>query len=261
MNQQQKLRYAFEIIGDIAIFETEEKGKDKEIAKEIQKIHPRIKTVLKKSSERKGKYRLRKFKIVLGRETETVHKEYGCRYKLDVKKVYFSPREGTERERVARQIKPEEEVLVMFAGIGPYPLLITKFQPEVKKIYAVEINPKAVEYMKENIRINKVSDKIVPILGDVKKVCKNWKHKFDRVIMPLPKEGYKFLDLAIQCLKPKGILHFYFYDSENKLFTQAVSLIEKAAKKAGRKVKIISKRKVLSYGPRVWKICIEAEIK
>ena len=27
--------------------------------------------------------------------------------------------------------------------------------------------------------------------------------------------------------------------------------------KAGKKVKIMDKRKVLPYGPRVWKICIE----
>ena len=256
-----KLKYAFEIVGDVAIFETEEKRKDKKIAEEIVKAHKRVKTVLKKISERTGVYRIRKFKLVLGKETETIHKEHGCRYRLDVRKVYFSPREGTERERIAKQVKPGERVLVMFAGIGPYPVIIAKKQPEVERICAVEINPKAVEYMKENIRLNKVSDKVVPVLGDVKEVCKKWEKEFDRVIMPLPKEGYRFLDTAVKCLKPKGILHFYFYDSEKNLFDKAVDLIEKAAKKAGRKAKILSKRKVLPYGPRVWKICIEAEIK
>jgi tRNA (guanine37-N1)-methyltransferase len=256
--EMKKLNKAFDVIGDVAIVEIppELRKKEKLIASAVKKTNPHIKTVLKKLGERKGKFRLRGFKILAGKETETMHKEYGCFFRLDVTKAYFSPRESTERQRIAAKVKPGETVLVMFAGIGPYAIQIAKKQP-LSKTYAIEINPEAVEYMKENVRINKVGDRVVPILGDVKEKSENFYGKCDRIVMPLPKGAHRYLKNAIMCTKPGGIVHFYYWSREEDLFTQALDLVQKAAKKTSRSISVLDKRKTLPYGPGIWKICID----
>ncbi|MCK4496881.1 MAG: class I SAM-dependent methyltransferase family protein [Candidatus Aenigmarchaeota archaeon] len=251
---------AFDIIGDVAIVEIEGGENEKGIAKLIVKNHPHIKTVLRKMGGREGKYRVRKFKKILGKETETEHKEHGCRFRMDVAKVYFSPREATERQRIAEQVKRGESVMVMFAGIGSFPVIVAKKNPKVGQIYGIEINPHAFKYMVENVRINKVGHKVMPVLGDVKKVAKDYSGLCDRVVMPLPKEGYRYLPEAFQCLKKKGTIHFYYYEHERDLFTKALETVRKTSEKMNKRVKIINKRKVLPYGPRVWKICIDFEV-
>ena len=259
---------SYDIIGSkekaVAIIEIPDELKKKEmnIAKKILSEHKNIKTVLKKLSERTGVYRTRKYKYLLGdKDTEVTHIEYGCKYKLDPRKVYFSGREGTERFRIAKQVKPNETIILMFAGVCPYGILISKKQP-FAKIIAIEINPNAFKYMKENIRLNRVSDRIIPLLGDVKKLSKEWYGKCDRVIMPLPKNAEKFLKEAFLCLKPEGgIIHFYHVNSENDLFSNPIKLLKNYAKKFDRKIKVLRKRKVLSYGPRKWKVCIDCLVK
>ncbi|MCX6814845.1 MAG: class I SAM-dependent methyltransferase family protein [Candidatus Aenigmarchaeota archaeon] len=253
------LRTGFDIIGDVAVIEIPEELESKKliIAKALAKVQPHIKTVCRKLGEREGTFRLRELEILVGKDTRTEHRECGCAYRLDLARVYFSPREATERQRIALQVRPKETVMVMFAGVGPYAIMIAKKQKPAR-VYAIEINPDAFKYMKENIRINKVSDKVEPVLGDVKKVARNFYGKCDRVVMPLPKEGYKFLPYAFRCLKTKGgIIHFYHYAHEDDLYSEAEGLVKKAAKKAGRSIKILARRKVLPYGPRVFKVCLD----
>jgi tRNA (guanine37-N1)-methyltransferase len=259
--EAESLKTSFDIVGDIAIIEIpEELGKkEKEIAKALKKVHKHVKTVCRKMSKREGKYRLRKFKVILGKETETIHKEHNCKFRLDVSEVYFSPRESQERQTIAEKTRPNETVMVMFAGIGPYPIIMAKKNKNLKKIYAIEINSKAFEYMKENIRINKVGDKVIPIFGDVNEKCPEHFGKCDRIVMPLPKGAYEFLSLAVKCLRKKGWIHFYYWAPEDG-FREAEEMVKNAVKTLGRKVRKIETRKVLPYKPKVWKICMDIEI-
>lgn len=259
---------SFDIVGSgeksVAIVEIPKEIENKEnlIAKTIIQLNKNVKSVLRKISERKGEFRIRRYKLIVGdSNTEVVHKEYGYLLKLDPQKVYFSPRESTERQRIATQVKPNETVMLMFSGIGCMAVAIAKKQPKVGKIIAVEINPSAVDYMKENLRMNKISHLVSPVLGDVKKVCKNFYGKCDRVIMPLPIGAEKFLDVAVNCLKEKGIIHFYNIGSKDGLFSNAEKLIEEKLKSLKKRYKIISKRKILQYAPRKWKICIDLMVK
>jgi len=249
----------FEVIGnkDKAVAIVEEGNK--KIADEIMRLHPNVKTVLEKSSKRKTKFRVRGYKIIKGeKNTEVKHKEFGCSFLLNPSKVYFSPRESTERQRIASKVKPNETILVMFSGICPLPIIITKIQPKVKEVYAIELNPDAHKYAVRNVSINKMGDKIKVIKGDVKKECPKLKMKFDRVIMPLPKESNLFLDTAIKYLKKGGILHYYSWAREDDLFSKAESDIKKEAKKG--KIKVLEERKVLPYSPRTWKIVLDVTI-
>jgi len=252
---------SFEIIGDIAIVEIPEgRRDDRSIARNIMRNHPRVRTVLKKTGERAGALRLRKFESIIGQETETMHKEHGCVFALDPTKVYFSPRESTERERISDMVKKNEEVMVFFSGAGPYCVVIAK-KADPKSVYGIELNENGHEYAIENARINKISDIFTPVQGDVKEKSKKFFGKMDRIVMPLPKEGYMFLHQAIKCIKPKGgSIHFYYIEHENELWGESVSLVKKAAEKAGRKIKIVNKRKVLPYGPGSWKVCIDIRV-
>jgi len=251
---------SFDVIGHIAIVEVPErlKKKKKLVAKVIMGLNRHIKTVLEKASERKGIYRTRNYKFLAGEKNfETLHKEYGCVFKLDPTKVYFSPRELTERQRIASQVKEGETVMVMFAGVAPYAIQIAKKQPKVKEVVAIEINPVAVKYARENVILNKVSDKVKIIEGDVREKCIDFYGKCDRVVMPLPMGGEDFLDIAVNCLKERGHIHFYNWGSEPNIFENAEKIVMEKLGKLGVKYKIINRRKVLPYAPRKWKVCLD----
>src|SRR3989338_9987960 len=99
---------SYDILGSkeksIAIIEEVENPK--EVAKKIMKDRKNIKSVLMKLSERKGVERKREYELVLGDpDTEVIHKENYCRFKLDPQKVYFSGREVTERLRIAEMVQ------------------------------------------------------------------------------------------------------------------------------------------------------------
>jgi len=261
-----KIPSSYEIIGSkekaVAILEIPEdlQKKEKEIANQILTRHKNVKSVLKKISERKGVYRKRKYKLLAGDpDTEVIHKEHYCKFKLDPKLVYFSPREGTERLRTANQVKPKETVMLMFAGIGAYAIIIAKKQPKVDRIISIEINLPAFEYMEENIRINKLGNKILPILGDVKLKCKDWYRKCDRVIMPLPHESWKFLGLAFKCLKTHGVIHMYIIDKEENIKNKVRKIVDGFSKKIKRKTSYKIK-KVLPYSPRTYKYRVDIKI-
>ncbi|MEM5868783.1 MAG: methyltransferase [Candidatus Aenigmatarchaeota archaeon] len=258
---------SFDIIGNVAIFEPKDKEDDKRIAEEIMKRHKNVIAVYKKVSGREGEFRLRKLKLVSGRNISvTTHKEYGCLFKLNVRRVYFSPREATERVRVAEKINEYkkfqnnlgEKVLVFFAGIGPYPIIISK-KCTVKEIVGIEKNRVAIKYFKENIKLNKVKN-VRAILGDVKEKSKEYRNFADFVIMPLPEDGWKYLEDAISCLRKGGVCFFYAIGEEKNLYDKWEDKIFSICKSAGKNFRILEKRKVLPFGVRTWKIRIDFQI-
>lgn len=252
---------SFDILGSrekaVAIIESTNRKDEKTLANKIMKQHPNVKSVLRKLSERKGKFRKREYNLVAGeKNTEVIHKEYGFLLKLDPKNTYFSSRESTERQKIASSVKPNEKVLIMFSGICPFAIAIEKKQPEVKEIIAIEINPRAHKYAQENLILNKTK-KIKLYNGDVKKILPKINNKFDRIVMPLPKGAYSYLNLAYKKIKKQGVIHFYYWSHEKDLFIEAKKIIKEEADKCNKKIKILKKRKILPYGPRIWKIALD----
>ncbi len=215
----------FDIIGEVAVLDIPDEisQKSMEIAKALMKIQPKIKAVCRESGLTEGTFRLKPVEVVLGERTVTEYKESGVRMHLDVSSVYFSPRLASDRLRIAHQVKAGERVLVMFAGVGPYALIMAKEQPKAS-IVAVEINPTAVEYMRENVGLNKMQDRIEVHEGDVKKVVPKF-GSFDRILMPLPKDAGEFLDIAKLALKKGGIIHFYSFSDREDPFTGPIEKI------------------------------------
>jgi tRNA (guanine37-N1)-methyltransferase len=262
----EKAPNSFEVIGSkeksVAIVEIPEELESRKelIAKAIMQMHKNIKSVLKKSSPRKGEFRTREFELIAGNEdTEVLHKEYGYSLKVDPQIVYFSSKEAVERQRIASQVGKDEIVMLMFAGIGAIAVAICKKQPFVKKIVAIEINPQAVEYVRENAAINRVADKILAIEGDVRKEAQRFYNQCNRVIMPLPLSASEYLEEAIKCLREKRIIHFYTNIIKDD-FSSAEKLIEEVCKKMNKKWKILNKHKVSEYSPQKWNVYIDIEI-
>jgi len=232
--------------------------KKKCIGEAFLKANKHVKTVLRKISERKGDFRTRDFEILAGnKNTETIHKEYGALFKLDVSKVYFSPREASERQRISSLVSENEKILVMFSGVAPFAIQIAKKQPNCE-IICVDSNPEAIKYANENISLNKVSDRIKNYCMDVKEIPENF-GKFDRILMPLPKGANKFLEIAIPLLKDMGILHFYHWSREEDLFLEAEGILKEFGEKFNKKIRILEKKKVLPYGPRTWKVVLDVQ--
>ena len=250
---------AFDIIGDVAILD-EDAGKKE--ADSLRKTYPHVKTILKKSGEREGEFRTRKLEKLWGDGTETTHIEHGMRFRLDVATCYFSPRESTERQRIAADVSPREVVMVMFGGVAPFAIAIAKKQPKVARVLSVESNPDCKPYAEENVKLNQCRYVVEPILGDVKDACKPHFGRCDRVLMPLPREGYKFLPIALACLKPRGgMIHFYYVGMAGDMFGEAVKVVKDHCKRFGRKCKITGQHKVLPFGPGKYKVCIDLEVR
>ncbi len=245
---------SFDVIGDIAIIELPD-GIDKTlVGSALLETFKHIKTVAVKKTEVGTQYRTREVEVVAGAgRTETMHTEHGCRYLLDVSKAYFSPRLGTERMRVADKVQDGERVLVMFAGVGPYAILIAK-KKKPAEVVAVELNPDAVDYMKTNIKLNKV--KVTAVLGDAGEEAKNH-GMFDRIVMPLPKDAGDFLDAAIPALNKNGTIHFYTFEKDCK---EAETKVKEICEGLCCKIHVDKCVVCGSYSPAVSRICVDFRI-
>ncbi len=256
---------AMDFVGDIAIIEIppELNAYKNVIGEAVLKAHKSVRTVLAKAGVVSGTYRLREFSIIAGEpKTDTVHKEYGCQYYVDLAKAYFSPRLSHEHNRVASLVKEGETVLDLFAGVGPFSILIAKTHENVK-VYAIDVNPQAVEFLKKNVRLNRVESKVHSFLGDAKQIVKQrLLGVADRVIMNLPEKAMEFVDVACEAIKLSGgIVHFYsFVGSSNTLENVKLGFIG-AVEKSGRNVeKILFSRFVRATAPYEWQAVLDAKI-
>ena len=210
---------SYDIIGDIGIVELDNELEpfSNIIGNALIKLNPHLRLVMKKTEKTSGKYRTRGIEPIAGRGgTETIHREFSSKFHLDVASVYFNPRLSHERIRIAKQVMEEEVVVDMFAGVGPYSILIAKAQP-MARVFSVDLNPMAYKYLKENIFMNKVADIVTPVLGDVREFASKLSGIADRVIMNLPSESFAFLDTAATLLKKKGgIVHYYCFASRDE---------------------------------------------
>jgi tRNA (guanine37-N1)-methyltransferase len=144
------------------------------------------------------------------RKTETVHRESGCLFDVDLEKCYFSPRLSFERMRIAKQVMAGEVVVNMFAGVGCFSILIAK-NAEPLKVYSIDVSPDAIRYMEENIWLNKARYTVEAVEGDAKEIItRKLLDVADRVLMPLPEKALEYLSYALMALKPTGgMIHYY----------------------------------------------------
>ena len=258
---------AFDIVGDIAITKVpnSSEANGKAIAETIIRVHRNIKTVLVQDSPVAGNFRIRRLKHVAGEnKTHTIHKENGCFFAVDVEVCYFSPRLCHERKRIAQQIKPNETIVNMFAGVGCFSIVIAK-KVSSAKVFSIDINSVAIKFMEENIRLNRVYGKVIPLLGDAKTIIENHlQHCADRVLMPLPEKAFEYLPCAVSALKTSGgWIHLHTFEHATKTENPAEKVKQKVTEKLqalGVDYEIPLIRVVRSTGPNWWQLVADVHV-
>ncbi|MDI3542141.1 MAG: tRNA (guanine37-N1)-methyltransferase [Candidatus Methanomethylophilaceae archaeon] len=239
---------SYDLIGDLAVIKLEERllPYAEELAEAIMKANPRLRSVALDHGV-KGEMRVRDLEILRGEnKTATLHTEFGVTMEVDPSLVYFNPRLANERKRVADMVLEGELIADMFAGVGPFPLVICR-HARPRRIYAIDINPEAVRIMERNIRRNKFQEIIVPILGDAREEMRSLP-PLDRIIMNLPQMADEFLDSALSALKVGGVIHLYRILERDALEGFQDSLVSRAAS-WGFIISLETVRELKTYSP------------
>ncbi|HWS21561.1 MAG TPA: hypothetical protein VN227_02860 [Methanoregula sp.] len=216
----------FDVVGDIAVLSLSPYlvGHEGAIARAIISKRCTIKTVLNKISRLNGCNRTACYEILAGKETVTVHHEYGSAYELDVGAVFFNPRLASERKRVTDQVQSGECVLIPFCGVGPF---VIPAAARGARIIAIEKNPEAYRWLIRNIQVNGVKDRVTTLPGDAFDRSLITVSLFDRAIIPTPYGMDRIFDVLAMRVKPGGMIHFYTFKNRD----QADALVREFGKK------------------------------
>jgi len=256
---------SMDIVGDIAVIR---KPFDIDIedlrllADELVKRIRWIKSVWASISPVGGQYRLRELVWLAGENrTETIYREHGCIFKVDIARVYISPRLSYEHTRISRLVRPGELVINMFAGAGLFSILIAK-RSMPSKVISIDINEHAYRLMVENIRLNRVEGIVVPVHGDALEVIEGYRGAADRILMPLPELALKALPKAVGAIKASGYIHAYdFITAQDKvealervgeIYGDTLAGIEEIAE-----YRVEGSRVVRSVGPRRYQVVLD----
>jgi tRNA wybutosine-synthesizing protein 2 len=238
------------VIGDILVLKN-----DVEDPKTLLKL-PGVNRIVK-LGRIKGSKREPEVNIILGEGTETIHKENHCLFKLDVSQIMWSKGNTTERQRISNIAEEGETVVDLFAGIGYFSIPLA-FHSPVERIYSVEINPIAYNYLCQNIELNKVSHIIKSLMGDCREQAP--KGVADRVLMGYIGNTHHYLDVALQSLKAEGgIIHYHESVPDKLKFIRPIRRIKEAAN--NREVEILNKRIIKKYSPGVYHVVVDAFVK
>ncbi|MEM3549741.1 MAG: class I SAM-dependent methyltransferase family protein [Candidatus Bathyarchaeia archaeon] len=259
---------SYDIIGDIAVIRLNEYSRKNAaiIAQTLMKIHRNVKTVLAQVSPVYGDFRIRKLERIAGENrTTTLHKESSCIFSVDVASCYFSPRLFYERLRVARQVKSGEIIVNMFAGVGCFSIVIAKHS-KAERIYSIDINPEAFRYMCENIKLNKVYGRVIPLIGDAKEIVKSsLKHVADRVLLPLPEKAFEYIFYALLALRDLGgWIHHYDFEHAGKNedpVKKVQAKVERKLEELNVDFETVFGRVVRSIGPNWYQVVLDIHVK
>ncbi|MEE9565618.1 MAG: class I SAM-dependent methyltransferase family protein [Nitrosopumilaceae archaeon] len=260
--ESKELFSAFDQIGDIVIVRIPDSllSKKKMIGQTLLDEVKTAKSVFYQSSSVAGDFRTRDLKLIAGEDkTETEYKEFGCRFVVDVKKAFFSPRLSTERDRISSLVKDGEIVINMFGGVGMFSIIAAK--KKKCTVYNIDINPDAVKLCQKNIKLNKLAGAVVSLQGDAAQIIKEQlENKGDRVLMLLPERADEFLSSAINATKSEGIIHYYSHIHADKK-TEAPELSEKHFKEICPVIsKILNSKLVRAGGPRYYQTVVDVKI-
>jgi len=233
----------FDVIGSIAVLCLPLALSDykAEIAYAIISRRKNIKTVINKISRLGGSNRTARYEILAGQSTITVYHEYDYVYKLDVGTVFFNPRLGSERKRITSQIQHGERLLVPCCGVGPF---VVPAAARGAEIVAVEQNPEACRWLGENIRLNRVEDRVTILQGDAFDTSLLANHDFDRAIIPTPYGMDAIFEVIAPRVKRGGMIHFYTFKNRH----QADALIAEFGQKG---FEVIIQRRCGNVAPGV----------
>ena len=259
-----KLPRSFDVVGDIAILELDSDlaAFETSMAEAIMEVHPNVLAVFAKSGEVSGPERIRPLRYLAGeKRTRTIHREQGCVFNVDLSKVFFSPRLSTEHQRVALLVDEGERVVDMFAGAGPFSILIAKRVGDVR-VDAIDANPQAVELLRENTRANRVESRVNVHLGDAGNIVREeLAQTASRVIMNHPSASKDFIsDACVALQRSGGIIHYYTFAGEN-WEEDSRREIESGVRSSGYVVeRVLGIHRVREVAPMKWQVSVDLRV-
>lgn len=191
---------AFEMVGHIAHLNLRDEHLPykKLIAKVVlDKNKPKIQTVVNKTDAIHNDYRTMQLEVLAGnRSLVTTVIENGMRFQVDLATVYWNSRLATERQRLLNCFTRNDVVCDVFSGVGPIAISAAK---KVKRVYANDLNPYAIEYLESNSVLNKLERKIKVFNMDGRRFINamfssDKAESITQVVMNLPNDAAEFLD-------------------------------------------------------------------
>ncbi len=244
----------YDLYGNIAVVDAAPSAA-RVMARKLMRENANVKTVFRKGGAVRGRYRTRKFVYVAGRRsTLAEYRENNCLFRFDIAKVFFSTRLAFERKRVSELVADGENVVVMFAGVGPYAIEIAK-RDRKGSVVAMELNAAACRYMTANAQLNKTGNVVVE-QGDAGEL--SWKYRgfADRIVMPLPASAHKFLKNALVMCSRKCTVHYYAFCRRDGI-RETINGVEKAVLACGRHFGLAGWRVVRPYSATDVEIVID----
>ena len=253
---------AFDQIGNIIIVRIPDSllSKKELIGKTLLREVKIAKSVFYQSSAVEGDFRTRKLELLAGEDsTETIYRESGCRFIVDVEKAFFSPRLSTERARIANLVNDGETILNMFAGVGMFSIMAAKTKR--CKVYSIDVNPVASRLCEKNIESNKLCGEVISINGDAREIINDTLDNIsDRTLMLLPERSDEFLDVAIRATKNDGVLHYYSHIHADKKTDAGRLSEEHFAQISPVCFEVLGSKIVRPVGPRFYQTVVDVRI-
>ncbi len=277
----------YERLGRLVLLDEYEPSQAREIAQAVLDADVPCDAVLARASKVQGEYRVREWELLAGETTETVHREYDHEFAVDPTDVYFSPRLATERHRVIERIEPDEQVIDMFAGVGPFAVPMAS---RGAAVVGCDLNPAAVRYLIENARRNGVSDRLTAVEGDVRELAREpderseaavvrsgdgssdteptpeenepaacYRDWADRLVANLPHSADEFLETAVALASDDCVLHYYDIQHEDDPFGPGERAIRAAAEPAYT-VRVADRQVVRSYAPHELNVRLDVRL-
>ena len=255
---------SFDQVGDIAIIKIPDllRPYRKEIGEAMIRVYKSVNVVCRDEGVKSG-YRLRDIEVIAGdHRTHTIHREYGVETALDLKKVFFSPRLAGEHYLVSKKVKKGSLVVDMFAGCGPFSLMIAKYA-KPKRIYAIDLNPEAIKWLKLNAEKNRVGEIIEPICKDTHEVIKELAQNnvvANNIIMNLPFGSSEYFEDALKISEGGTKIHYYEIIDRDKV-EERKDWLRQIAHKKGKDLKVSEVRRIKTYSAKQINIALDLKIK
>ncbi|GKB50435.1 tRNA (guanine(37)-N1)-methyltransferase 2-like protein isoform X1 [Tanacetum coccineum] len=164
-----------------------------------KKNYPRIQTVVNKVGSIANEFRVPTFEVLAGKpDMATEVKQYGATFKLDYGLVYWNSRLEHEHIRLVNKFRQGQIICDMFAGIGPFAI------PAAQKgclVYANDLNPDSVRYLKINADINKVNNNLHAYNMD----ARNFMSQLMAVPYGESKDNASTLDSSVICTTQENV--------------------------------------------------------
>jgi tRNA wybutosine-synthesizing protein 2 len=247
------------VIGSVVLVTVADDVTDPEaLGEALLAMHGEADTVLAREGI-SGTFREPSVRVIAGEgDTETVHREHGTTYAMDLDTVMFSPGNKAERARMGKTVDNDEAVLDMFAGIGYFTLPMARAGAHVT---AIERNPDSFSYLVENVIRNEVQDRVETYRADCRAVIDGGEadetpFSFERIVMGYY-EAHEFLDHALRVLEPGGTVHMHEATPEALVPDRPVDRLREAADRTDRTLTEWSVQQIKGYSEGVSHVVVD----